>query len=317
MVVKLPNQTDLVHYSTAVSEKDVRKTLSALRNQVTQPETQVSVRKLSQQVYDWLIRPVASELSNSQISTLVFVLDGFLKNVPMAALHDGKQYLVETYAIALTPGLELPDPQPLQRQQMRLLFAGLSRAVENLSPLTAVKQEKDGILAQVPKSVVLLDQAFTAAALQAQIEQAAFQVVHLATHGEFSSDRNKTFIRALDRRINVDELNRILQTKQGQAIPIELLTLSACQTAKGDERAALGLAGVAVRAGARSTLASLWSIDDQASAFLMVEFYRQLMNNPSLSKSQALRLAQLALVNHPNYNHPSYWASYVLLGNWL
>ena len=317
VVVKLPNQTDLVHYSTAVSEKDVRKTLSALRNQVTQPETQVSVRKLSQQVYDWLIRPVASELSNSQISTLVFVLDGFLKNVPMAALHDGKQYLVETYAIALTPGLELPDPQPLQRQQMRLLFAGLSRAVENLSPLTAVKQEKDGILAQVPKAVVLLDQAFTAAALQAQIEQAAFQVVHLATHGEFSSDRNKTFIRALDRRINVDELDRILQTKQGQATPIELLTLSACQTAKGDERAALGLAGVAVRAGARSTLASLWSIDDQASAFLMVEFYRQLMNNPSLSKSQALRLAQLSLVNHPNYNHPSYWASYVLLGNWL
>jgi CHAT domain-containing protein len=115
----------------------------------------------------------------------------------------------------------------------------------------------------------------------------------------------------------VDDLNRILQAREVQPNPIELLTLSACQTAEGDERAALGLAGVAVRAGARSTLASLWSIDDQSSAFLIVEFYRQFVNNLSLSKLQALRQAQRMLVNHPNYNHPSYWASYVLLGNWL
>ena len=115
----------------------------------------------------------------------------------------------------------------------------------------------------------------------------------------------------------MDELSNILQVRQTQSNPIELLTLSACQTAEGDERAALGLAGVAVRAGARSTLASLWAIDDRSSAFLMTEFYRQLVQNPSFSKSQALRQAQLKLVNHPNYNHPSYWAPYVLLGNWL
>lgn len=318
VVLKLPNQTDLIHYSTVVSQADVEKTLIDLRNQITQPETQASVRTLSQQVYDWLIRPAETELSNNGISTLVFVLDGFLKNIPMAALYDGEHYLVETYGIALTPGLELLNPQAIERQQIRLLFAGLSGPIEDFSPLTAVEQEKDGILAAIPSAVVLLNQDFTAEALQTQIEQTPFQIVHLATHGEFSSDRNKTFIRSLDRRINVDELNRILQTReQAQPEPIELLTLSACQTAEGDERAALGLAGVAVRAGARSTLASLWSIDDQSSAFLMVEFYRQLVDNPSLSKSQALRRAQLALVNHPNYNHPSYWAPYVLLGNWL
>jgi CHAT domain-containing protein len=317
VVLKLPNQTNLIHYSTMVSQAEVEKTLTDLRHQITQPETQISIKRLSQQVYGWLLRPAEAELSNNQISTLVFVLDGFLKNIPMAALHDGERYLVETYAVALTPGLELLDPQPLERQQVQLLFAGLSRAIENFSPLTAVEQEKDGILAKIPGAVVLLNQEFTAEALETKIKQTPFQIVHLATHGEFSSDRNKTFIRALDRRIDVNELNRILQIRQAQPNPIELLTLSACQTAEGDERAALGLAGVAVRAGARSTLASLWSIDDQSSAFLMVEFYRQLVDNPSLSKSQALRQAQLALVNHPNYNQPSYWAPYVLLGNWL
>lgn len=266
-MLKLPNQSNLIHYSTIVNRPEVEKTLIELRNQITQPETQVSLQALSQQVYDWLIRPAETALSNNRIGTLVFVLDGFLKNIPMAALYDGEQYLVKTYDIALTPGLELLDPQPLKRQQMRLLFAGLSDAIEDFSPLTAVEQEKDGILAAVPTAVVLLNQAFTAEALQIQIEQAPFQIVHLATHGEFSSDRRKTFIRTLDRRLNVDELNRILQTRQAQPDPLELLTLSACQTAEGDERAALGLAGVAVRAGARSTLASLWSIDDRSVRF--------------------------------------------------
>jgi CHAT domain-containing protein len=319
VVLKLPNQTNLLHYSTKVEQKQVEKTLQDLRQQITQPETQRSLQDLSAQVYDWLIRPAATQLSNNQIGTLVFVLDGFLKNIPMATLYDGKQYLVETYAIALTPGLELLPPQPpLERQDIRLLFAGLSRPVEGFSPLAAVEQEKDGILAEIPQAVVLLDRDFTAKALQSQIEQVPFQIVHLATHGRFSSDRTQTFIRTLDRRINVDELNRILQTReQVQSTAIQLLTLSACQTAEGDERAALGLAGVAVRAGARSTLASLWSIDDRASAFLMVEFYRHLVKNPSISKSQALRQAQLTLIKHPNYNHPSYWAPYVLLGNWL
>ena len=317
VVLKLPNQSDLLYYSTAVSQQTVEKTLLELRSQITQPDSQRLVEALSQQVYDWLIRPAESALSNNQIGTLVFVLDGFLKNIPMAALYDGDRYLVETYGIALTPGLELLNPQPIERQDMRLLFAGLSDPVEDFSPLTAVEQEKDGILAKVPKTTVLLNQSFTADALEAQIEQTPFQIVHLATHGEFSSDRSKTFIRSRDRRINMDDLSKILQTRQTQSDPIELLTLSACQTAEGDKRAALGLAGVAVQAGARSTLASLWSIDDQSSAFLMTEFYKQLVDNPSFSKSQALRQAQLKLMNHPNYSHPSYWSPYVLLGNWL
>lgn len=317
VILKLPNQNELIHYSTAIDREDVEKTLIDLRNQITQPESQISVEALSSQVYDWLIRPAEPALERSQVGTLVFVLDGFLKNIPMAALYDGERYLVETYGVALTPGLELLSPQPIERRGMRLLFAGLSDSVEDFAPLTAVEAEKEGIVAEVPKTTVLLNQSFTADALEDKIEQTSFQVVHLATHGEFSSDLSKTFLRSRDRRISMDELNNILQAKQAQSDPIELLTLSACQTAEGDERAALGLAGVAVRAGARSTLASLWGIDDRSSAFLMTEFYRQLVQNPTFSKSQALRQAQLKLVTHPNYNHPSYWAPYVLLGNWL
>ena len=317
VVLKMPEQDGLIYYSTAVPREKVEKILIDLRNQITQPESQISVEMLSSQVYDWLIRPAEPALNSSQIGTLVFVLDGFLKNIPMAALYDGERYLVESYGVALTPGLELLNPQPIERREMRLLFAGLSDSVEGLAPLTAVEAEKEGIAAAVPRMTVLLNQSFTAAALEDKIEQTSFQIVHLATHGEFSSDLSKTFLRSRDRRISMDELNNILKVRQTQSDPIELLTLSACQTAEGDERAALGLAGVAVRAGARSTLASLWGIDDRSSAYLMTDFYRQLVQNPSFSKSQALRQAQLKLINHPNYNHPNYWAPYVLLGNWL
>ncbi|WP_193854599.1 CHAT domain-containing protein [cf. Phormidesmis sp. LEGE 11477] len=317
IVLKLPDQSELLHYSTQIAQDKVESTLLELRHQITQPDSLESVQSLSQRAYDWLIRPAEQVLQAEEISTLVFVLDGFLKNIPMAALYDGSHYLVETYGVALTPGLELFNPQPIERQGLRLLFAGLSDSVEGFSSLEAVEVEKEGIVEEVSQTTVLLNQTFTAQALETEIEQTPFDIVHLATHGEFSSDRNKTFIRSSDRRMTMDELDRILQTRQARPDPIELLALSACETAEGDEQAALGLAGVAVRAGARSTLASLWSTDDRSNAFLMIEFYRQLMQNPSFSKSQALRQAQLKLVTHPNYGHPSYWAPYVLLGNWL
>jgi CHAT domain-containing protein/tetratricopeptide (TPR) repeat protein len=318
VVVKLPNQADLLYYSTPVQQQEVKETLTQLRQQITQPETEATVQALSQQVYDWLIRPTEAALKSNNINTLVFVLDGFLKNIPMAALYDGDQYLIETYSIALTPGLKLLDPKPIDRSRISLLFAGLSEAAGKFEALAAIAQEKAGILAEVPDAVVLFNQDFTAKALQTEVEEKPFQIVHLATHGEFSSDRTQTFIQVFDRSIKVDELETMLRTRdQTRPDPIELLTLSACQTAQGDEQAALGLAGVAVKAGARSTLASLWSLDDETSANLMIEFYRQLISNSTLPKSVALQNAQLKILNMPGRSHPSYWAPYILLGNWL
>jgi CHAT domain-containing protein len=271
---------------------------------------------LAQQVYDWLIRPAESDLAASDIKTLVFALDGALKNVPMAVLHDGQQYLVEKYSVALTPSLQLLEPRPLAREQIKLLVGGLSEARLGFSPLPGVESEVKQISSKITAQV-LLNQQFTSAALQDQINATSFPVVHLATHGEFSSNAENTFILAWDKRVNVKQLGGLLQAReQNERKPIELLVLSACQTASGDNRAALGLAGVAVRSGARSTLATLWPVDDQSTSDFMAEFYRVLSQSPE-TKAQALHDAQLALLKQPKYRHPFYWAPFVLVGNWL
>jgi CHAT domain-containing protein len=114
----------------------------------------------------------------------------------------------------------------------------------------------------------------------------------------------------------MDRLSQIVGSFKFRDQPLELLSLSACQTAAGDDRAALGLAGVAIKAGARSALATLWFVNDEASSALVTEFYRQL-KNPSLSKAQALRQAQMTLLDNPEYQHPIFWSPFLLLNNWL
>ena len=164
---------------------------------------------------------------------------------------------------------------------------------------------------------MLLDGNFTRDRIENEIQRKDFPIVHLATHGQFSSQADKTFLITWDKKINVKNLDQVLKERDKiTQNPIELLILSACQTAVGDKRAALGLAGVAVRSGARSTLATLWSIQDQSTADFMNEFY-QAINQPNVSKAQALRQAQLSLLHSSQYQHPYYWAPFVLVGNWL
>ncbi len=269
-----------------------------------------------QQFYDWLIRPLETELEENNIKTLVFVLDGVLSGVPMAALHDGKQYLIEKYNIALTPGLQLLSPRSLSSEQLRTLAGGVAEARQGFSPLPGVKQEVKEIT-ELVSTEVLLDQDFTRDRLQREIESTSFPIIHLATHGQFSSQAEDTFLLTWDERINVKNLDQLLQEREGQEQnPIELLILSACQTAAGDKRAVLGLAGVAVRSGARSTLATLWSVQDRSTSYFILKFYETL-SQPNVSKAEALRQAQLSLLRSSQYQHPFYWAPFVLVGNWL
>jgi CHAT domain-containing protein len=234
----------------------------------------------------------------------------------MAVLHNGKEYLIEKYGISVTPGLELLEPQPLERARIEVLKAGLSEARQGFAALPYVANEIAQIQAQVPGKV-LLNQQFTKTTLQNAIDKVSFPVVHLATHGQFSSKAEDTFILAWDGRINVRELNNLLQTRDLRRTPIELLVLSACETAEGDNRAALGIAGVALRAGARSTLATLWVVDDEGTAALMSRFYQEL-TNAKVTKAEALRRAQLSILQNPKYRQqPYYWAPYILVGNWL
>lgn len=318
VILALPGKP-LLNYSILLPEEEINKTLNALRDSIIIPRLQLSIKNLlvpAKQLYDWLIDPVAGELAASGVKTLVFVPDGAIRNVPLSALYDGKQYLIEKYSIAIAPGLQLIDPQPLLRENLNILAFGLSEARQNFAALPNVKLELENIQKEIPGKV-LLDEAFTNVNFQKTLESSQSPVIHLATHGEFSSDAENTFVLAWDERIPAREFAQLLRNEQGKKTnPIELLVLSACQTAEGDNRAALGLAGVAVRAGARSTLASLWFVSDRATSLLMSKFYQELTSTQN-TKAEALRQAQLSILQQKRLAHPYYWAAFILVGNWL
>ncbi|MBT9313669.1 CHAT domain-containing protein [Leptothoe kymatousa] len=320
VIIKLPQQP-LQQYTVPVPEDKLTSLLKDLQRDLLRPFKIKDFKAESAQLYEWLIQPIEATLGTNQIDTLVFVLDGFLRNIPMAALYDGQQYLVEKYSVALAPGLQLVDPQPLQRKDLAVVIAGLSKARDDFSELPSVEKEVEQVKENLP-SRVLLNETFTTENLESAINSTPFPLVHLATHGQFSSNPDETFVLAWDQRIAMNALNRLLrQGEQLRQNAIELLILSACQTAAGDERATLGLAGIAVQAGARSTLASLWNLDDESGAVFSDLFYRELKKS-NISKAQALRNTQLRLLRdfkypNPIYAHPQYWAPYVLLGNWL
>ncbi|WP_448564791.1 CHAT domain-containing protein [Trichothermofontia sp.] len=315
VIVSIPNQP-LLHYSTAIARSDLESSLRDLRLALQPgvfPDEYVAT---AQSLYDLLIRPAADQLTQHQIKTLVFVLDGYLRNVPMAVLNNGEQFLVDQYNLALTPGLQLLASQPLGQTPVRTLMGGLAEGRQGFSPLPAVAGEVAEIAAQVPAEI-LLNQTFTRENLQTQMTSQAFPVVHLATHGQFSSQAEDTFILTWDDRISVKQLDQLLRSRtQGKQTPLELLVLSACETARGDDRAALGLAGVAVRSGARSTLATLWQVNDISTAAFMAQFYQEL-TKPGMTKAQALRNAQIALKQQPDFQNPFFWAPFILVGNWL
>lgn len=316
-VIVSPGRDNLFYYETKLPKAELEKVVEQLRLYLNPHFFEEDRLRLSQQVYDWLIRPAQTKLAENNVETLVFVLDDALRNLPMAALHDGKQYLVEKYSIALTPGLQLLESKAIAPKQVKVLVAGLSKAQPGFSALPAVEDEVNQIAAKISSSI-LLNQNFTLENLRAKIDKVAFGIVHIATHGQFSSKAQDTFLVAWDSRINVKDLNDLLRERdQKIASPIELLVLSACQTATGDKKATLGLAGFAVRSGARSTLATLWQVNDESTAELMVGFYRQLIQNPGISKAKALQIAQIELSKQSQYQHPFYWASFVLVGNWL
>jgi CHAT domain-containing protein len=315
IIANLPGQP-LRQFTSAVPQADLEQTLRVWRQNLEKRFTAPEGKALGQQLHHWLIAPMQHALAETHPQTLVFVLDGALRNTPMAALYDGDRYLVEDYAIALSPGLQLLGPRPLPATQVSALLAGLTEPRHGFSALFSVDDEIQTIQALLD-SRVLLNQDFTTTALAQQVTNSEQPIVHLATHAQYSSNLADTFILAWDRPIPVKELSSLLRTgDQNRLEPIELLVLSACETATGDSRAALGLAGISLQAGARSTLASLWNLDDASGAYFVSQFY-QALAQPQTTKAAALRQAHLALLNHPDYRHPTYWSAYVLVGNWL
>ncbi|MBR8836490.1 MAG: CHAT domain-containing protein [Stigonema ocellatum SAG 48.90 = DSM 106950] len=317
VILKLPKQP-LMHKTATVNRQEVEQVITKMQQTIVEPDATQKFQVVSQQLYNWLIKPVEGDLKNSKVNTLLFIPDGLLRNIPMSALYSGKEYLVQNYAVAVSPGLQLFTPKPLAQKKLNALAGGLSLPPRNekFAPLPDVKVELKSIEQSGISTTILLDENFRSTTLEKNINAQPFEIVHLATHGQFSSKAKDTFILAADGRINVSELDSLLKSReQKRTEPVELLVLSACQTAAGDNRAALGLAGVALRAGARSTLASLWQIGDNSTALFVDEFYHQL--TAGKTTAEALREAQLKLLKTNVYNRPMYWAPYVLVGNWL
>ncbi|MEP0898415.1 CHAT domain-containing protein [Leptolyngbya boryana FACHB-1624] len=271
---------------------------------------------LSQDLYEKLIQPVQSFLPDG-VDTLVFVQDGLLRGIPMAALHDGKQYLVEKYAIATTPSLSLIDLAPFDRSGLRALALGVTKAVtlnetqQNYRVLKYAEQELQDILTALPgsKRFELLKSD-----LKTRLQEQPYPIIHITTHGQFGADPKDTFLVTSDgKRLTIEDFDKLLRDRTNPNDPIELLMLTACQTGTGDDRSALGLAGVAIQAGVKSALASLWFINDETTANWTREFYKNLKRS-DLSKAQAVQKAQISLIRESV--HPGFWSAFILVGNW-
>jgi CHAT domain-containing protein len=319
VILSLPGQP-LQQASTFVSKVDVENTITQLARLLRSPTNSNGHLPYARSLYDWLVRPFEAQLASADLKTLVFVPDGILQSIPMATLYDGEHYLIQNYAIAITPGLQLLETRPLEPRQLSALKVGLSQQrpdFPNFSALPGVVEEINIIQEEVPEGEVLLDEKFTTQAFSEALNRSPFPVVHLATHGKFGSRPEETFILTWDGAIDVNELRDLLQSGSLQRTnPVELLVFSACETATGDPRSALGLAGVAVGAGARSTVASLWQAFDESTVLFMQQFYEEL-SKENVTKAEALRQAQLAMLEVPIYQRPYFWSLFVLVGNWL
>ncbi|MBD2311791.1 CHAT domain-containing protein [Desertifilum sp. FACHB-1129] len=312
VIIKPPHQNQLAYYSTPISRLEVSGKVEDLKTSLQQPLFAEEDRELSEEFYQILIQKAENILTRHPPETLVFVLDDLLRNLPMSALFDGERYLIEKYPIAQTPGIQLLQAQRIQKSPY-VLAAGVSEANQGQPPLPGVIQEIENIQSYFPRTQPLINEQFTKNEFNQKLNQPQFSIVHLATHGQFSSQVENTFLLVWQDTLNIRELNQLLQERsQIEDTPIQLLVLSACQTAAGDRRAALGLAGVAVRSGARSTIATLWLIPDESTAKLTNELYQLLAQPISLAK--ALQTAQISILRE--YTEPYYWAAYTLIGNW-
>ncbi len=300
---------------TTVDSKTLKQTVMRLRKRL---QTRTNNRFLyeARQLYDWIIRPMEDELAAQKVDTLIIAPDGALRLIPFSTFYDGKQFLVEKYALATVPAITLTKPERLEQKEEQILISGLSEAVQGFSPLPGVTDELHDIKEIMNGKVLLQNSDHTINNLYHELENNAYSIVHLATHGVFGGTPEETFLLTYDGKLTMNRLEQLLGLRKYRNDKVELLVMSACQTALGDERAALGLAGVAVKAGVRSVIATLWFVDDEATSLAIRELYRQL-KTPGISRAKALQNAQKKLISQDRYWHPLYWAPFLLIGNWM
>ncbi|MEB3827835.1 CHAT domain-containing protein [Phormidium sp. CCY1219] len=317
LILELPGNSQqpplLKRYPIEISASELQAKINQFREFLEKRSTYEYIT-YAQNLYDILIRPLERDLILAQPKTLVFIHDGVLRKVPMAALNDGEKFLIQKYAIATTPSLSVTTNSSQKSRQLKALTLGLTVAIPPFSALNNVATEVERVNS-ILGGAKLLDEEFTTTRLVEQLEKGEYPIVHMATHGKFGVDSDNTFLLSFDSKITIEQIDNLLRSYRDRQQPVELLTLSACQTAAGDDRAALGIAGVAVRAGVETALATLWFINDAATVPLIEEFYTQLQQ-PNISKAQALQKAQIKMIDNLAYNHPAVWSPFILIGNW-
>jgi len=344
IILKLPNQENYIYRDIQVNSTDIDKITNGIQNDQNRISGKTQVDKYGKELYRWLIQPIELELENhsldtqninqfGKIKTLVFSLDGSLRNISLSALVNGQgKYLIQKYAIATTYSSNLTQ-QSSDNQRPDVITAGITEQrllpkFGKFDPLPNVKNE----LPKVHESIKstnqpLLNEDFTLENLRNRINNSKANILHIATHGKFDSDPSRTFLLAWDNVINAKNFNDILRkNNQGKNDKFDLLVLSACETAKGDRRAILGLAGIAVEAGVNTILSSLWTINDQATTEFMEQFYKNLITNNlydvtisnvaiALQKTQLYFLDKSNIPGKEEYSRPYYWSAFTIVGN--
>lgn len=326
----------------------VEKAVRAWRREIEPPPLGLGTGSLAEakKLYQWLVQPLEPALRANQIDTLVFIMDAGLRSLPIAALHDGKQFLIEKYSVALIPSFGLTDTRYADLRSQIILATGASEFPDsNLPPLPAVPVELSSILRRPWQGISLLNEDFTLDRFQSVNRQQHFGIIHLATHAQFNrGDVRQSFIQFRNAKLSLEKLGEVAR-KLGwpEPPPVEMLVLSACETALGNEPE-LGFAGIAVQTGVKSALASLWRVGDTGTLALMSEFYKQLAKMPKPLRAEALRRTQLAMLRKEvrlengqlrlsdgdliplppamaaaepaTFSDPHYWAGFTLIGYW-
>ncbi|MDG1225966.1 MAG: CHAT domain-containing protein [Burkholderiales bacterium] len=312
----LVNVKDQVHqFVSRIEADDLKDLVNEFRDQLQVDFGDEEYLEIGEELYDLLFAQVEDLFSENKINTLLVIPDGVLRTIPMAAVYDGEAFMVQRFAIATTPGISLTLPKPLNVENSNFFAGGISEAVQGYVGLPGVPRELQNLEATYGASV-LRDTNFKRDDLKEQLTSADYSIVHIATHGHFDSNPQESYLLTYDDKLTMDLLEESIGNRKNVGEPLELLVLSACETAAGDSRAALGLAGVALKAGARSAVATLWQISDAATVEIIDTFYEYTAKE-GVTKARAMQLAQIRLIEQPRFQHPTDWAPFLMIGNWL
>jgi filamentous hemagglutinin family protein len=335
-LILITSEGEPIRRSVPVTRAEVIPMVQEFRARVSDRFSGSDFLAPAQQLYQWLTAPLERDFEQRGIQNLVYIMDTGLRSIPLAALHDGHNFIVERYSVGLMPSLSLTDTRYVDVKNTSVLAMGASQFTDQ-SPLPAVPIELEAIVGNLWSGKSFLNDAFTVENLKSARRQVPYGIIHLATHAEFKlTNPRNSYIQMWNSKLRLEQLRQLALKKP----PVELLVLSACRTALGDEQIELGFAGLAAQAGVKSVLGSLWFVSDEGTLGLMTEFYNRLKNAPI--KAEALRQTQVAMLNgevrvegevlmtragslplppsitrwgNNKFSHPYYWSAFTIVGN--